>query len=396
MAVTLAALLVVFWNSERPGQRVTAIESLVFSPDGSKLAVLAATIRRNKPLRTMTIPDEDEYSDPSRAIFTINTEAGFLERASLRETRKEDFGMRPFFRSEPLAIDPQSQKIAAISFVDDHVVFLDVEGDKSKKVVLDHPVESIAFSGTGKWFGCFGAELVSVFNTRTHQPVFRTKASGGIFADTGSIYPYGYFDDGTKVVFSIDEKRVLLTYASVLMSWDIANPLAPATDHSFDSSSLSNIAHVEIAPDGSRVLCGSEGVVVVDKHGAMQKRITDLLYAFGFSFSDDCSRLVFLKRREVAAYTFDGDFERVQLKHAMKGSCVKISPNGKWIAQVENAKEIALHDFETGKQVWKVALPERGYVTWPYPAACIGLWCMVATVFYVRSKRKRTPRWTDE
>ena len=281
--------------------------------------------------------------------------------------------------ASPIVFSPKTKKLAAVSFLDNRVVYLDTEVAGSQKLSLNHSVSSIAFSRTGKWLGCFGDQMLTVFDMATLQQVKPLGVSGSSF-----LIPDDLLD--ARVVFSCDEEQVLFVCARHdVRSWEIISPAKPTLIR-FEADPGLPVSQIELAPNGSRLYCASIGVVVTDANGKLRKKLVGLDQAHGFSFSTDTRRLVFLEHNGVSAYEVNDDFEKIELPKSV-GRKVVISPNGKHFALEGRERRITLHEFETGRQIWEVQIPERDYVTWPWPAAGIVLWSMFALGMYVRARR---------
>lgn len=383
MLVALAALLVVFWQSERPGARESTIGSTAFSPDGSRLAVFRLTARRVEPLGMRTVTLTSEHADPTRDIVTIETGSGSIERTLLRESKVGDSGVMMwwhwhFFRPVPqIAFSPKTQKLTAISFVDNHVVYLDVDSSKSRKLTLGHPVRFFAFSKTGKWIGCYGNQLLTVFDATTLRQVRQVKAS------VGNLVPDALLN--ARVAFSDDEDRVFFACEDQLESWEILASSAP-TQIRFNADPERPVTHVEVSSEGLFFYCSTESIVATGAEGEIRMELVGLQDSRRFSFSKNCKRLVFLEDATVSACEIGDEIQKVDLPK-LRGGNVCISPDGKHFAALTGGSHVALFDFETGRQIWEVELPGRGYVTWYWPVAGIVLWSFLAIGMTVRSRR---------
>lgn len=259
IGVSLAAILVVVYQSRRSEDRHEMIESLSFSQDNSQVLAVQLSRSEAKPL----FSNDKQVIKIARTVSMLDAETGKPKEILDHATREGDLGvsMRSWGRRRTSAVcNPSNDNIAIADLGGGSVSCIPGNGPIIK-LEFTRPANTIAVSKSGRLVAASGLGQISVFETATK--VVRRQIE---MQDHPEI-------NAPLVTFTNDEAFVLQLTATEVLIHDFVGWSQQSKVIQGDGVIFQSLA---VAPDDSLIVCSNrwvkrfntEGEVIAELLGA--------------------------------------------------------------------------------------------------------------------------------
>jgi len=359
MGTALIAIGFALVRSEGCGRRHARIESLSFSSDDSRIAVVKwnwRTFRRGGFTGVHT-------ANACRTISWLDSASGKLGETIQQDLRRGHLGiplMFWFISATPALFDPGGESITAIECGGK---IMRAIGSASETVVPTlNRVFNLAYSPSGRFLAASGWGEMAVLDTRRNSVVMRVPAESH-----PSI-------DGCLMAFSIDDEIIVTASRTAVHVWDIATSSELST---FLKDSGSRISSISVLPDQTVIVCTDHWVRRFDMAGNTVAEITSER-GDTCSAASDGSRLAVCNFMDDTVSIYDLNSNALVYKLPIGVPTIAMSSDGGLLALGDFRGQVTLIDAASGSTLWTSSPPGRIRWAWPGPAACLAVWCYIA------------------
>ncbi len=359
MGVLFVAIVLCFSQTEGFDVRFSAIESLSFSSNDSRIAVAKLDARRAGDLFKMY------KADVSRTVSWLDGPTGDhagLIRQDLKAGNCGPAGHLWRLGRTTVLCDPSSDQVVMTEFGGGDLIRF--QGTNLPSVTrLQHKAERICYSRSGRLLAAVGEGRLTVFDTQNNTVKMQAP-----------LIDMDWY--GGKMSFTDDESRIILVADSGLCLWDVSSPV----HRSYAIQGLDQpVDAIEITPDDHLVVCTRAWVRRYDLCGCYLDSFSDE-GAHACALSREGNRLAICTNQKITVYDLSSNsIASSWLFRA--ASALALSSTGDSLAVGDRGGRVTLFDTSTGFRRWD-AIPSganrRYRLPWTFAAALLIAWTAVA------------------
>ncbi len=397
MGAALAPILWMLLHAEGCGRQYEFVESVSFSPDGSRILVT------NLTAKDANASGKIYKANVARTISLIDVTTRRTERVH------EDF--RPGNCGPALHLFRPRRMTAAYNSADDSIVIQEFGGgaielhptDRSSAVQtvnLNHDSLNIALSKSGNLLAASYTPDLSVWDTMRKRLRFHVRERG-VHDIRASVVA---FSPDESLLATLDEYYVQVDGSPLPLTgaWaartvsrvNVRDTKNGSNTVTFDVADYDRAYDIDFFPDNTLLICSDKWVRRYDLSGNVLQTVADAQDVRVGSVSDD-GRFVAVavldeaKTRSVRIFDL---CERTELTIPRQGNtwALAFSPDGRDIVHAGSGGIVTSTQVSSGKQNWSIQAPGRRRGSPLIPAVALVLWCLVALAVMHRRSVKRT------
>lgn len=357
MGTALVAIILAFSQTEGCGRRYTMIESLSFSPDGSRLAVTKLNARDAGTHGKLY------KADISRTISWVESSTGRDQGLIHQDFESGNSG--PAFHywrmgRTSAVCSPSKESIAMTEFGGGKVTRAARAGHRTV-VPIGHRSNNLAFSPTGRFLAVSGGQELTVFDLQEDSEVMRIPASGVAFLGA------------SQMTFTTDESGIVVADEPAVTVWDLATSTKRST---VVQGTKAWINAITVTPDNTLIICSDEWVRQYESDGSFMDSIS-LRGASLCSLADDSNRLATYDDDTLTIYDLDSNkaLNRVFFEGA---TALAFSSSGNRLAVGDYYGQVTMFDKTAKVKRWKSNPRGRNRWPWTLPAAFLIAWAIIS------------------